>query len=495
MPKAKTSMSNKLAQYVREYSSFKTDGAVLFCKVCNKSVSTEKTFTVKQHLASKKHIELAMRNETNNTQRFFGESSKMKEKNVQFAEDLCRALISADIPLYKMRNQNFKSFLEKYTQYKMPSETTLRTNSVKDLYKETIDNIKSCVKNHFLWMSIDETTDATGRYVANVIIGILDFEELISKQKYLLNTAVLDKANHSTIARLFDDSIKILGENFDKDSILLFITDAAPYMVKAAKAIQTFYPKITHLTCLAHGLHRVCEQIRDLYTNVDRLISNVKKVFLKAPSRIQIFKNLEPDLALPPQPITTRWGTWLNAVNYYAINFEKIVQVFDALDDEEAASIKTSKSLLRDSTIKTDLIFIASNYGFLEASIKKLETSGLSLTVQIEIVTRATEAINIVNGEAANIIKKKVANIIMKNSGFAVLKAISACLTEKSSDTENIGNYSIKEILAFKFAPITSVDVERSFSMYKNLLRSNRQNFLFENLSEMFIIYCNQNIN
>lgn len=161
----------------------------------------------------------------------------------------------------------------------MPSETTLRTNNVKDLYKETIDNIKSCVKNHFLWVSIDETTDATGRYVANVIIGILDSEESISKQKYLLNTAVLDKANHCTIARLFEESIKSLGENFDKDSILLFITDAAPYMMKAAKAIQTFYPKIIHLTCLTHSLHRVCEQIRGLYTNVIVLSLTLKKYF------------------------------------------------------------------------------------------------------------------------------------------------------------------------------------------------------------------------
>jgi len=84
-------------------------------------------------------------------------------------------------------------------------------------------------------------------------------EELNVKRKYLLNTAILDKVNHSTIERLFDDFIKILGENFDKDSILLFISDVAPYMVKAIQALQTFYPKITHLTYLVNGLHRICE--------------------------------------------------------------------------------------------------------------------------------------------------------------------------------------------------------------------------------------------
>lgn len=114
--------------------------------------------------------------------------------------------------------------------------------------------------------------------------------------------------------------------------------------------------------------------------------------------------------------------------------------------------------------------------------------------MQIEVVTHVIEAINDVNGETANIIKTKIANVIAKNSGFTVSKALSACLTGKSNNTET-DNYSVQETLAFKFAPITSVDVERSFSMYKNVLRSNRQSFLFENLSEMFIIYFNQNIN
>lgn len=63
----------------------------------------------------------------------FGESSKSKD--TQFAEDLCSGLISADIPLYKMRNKNFVSFLETYREYKVPSETTPRNNYVKDLYK------------------------------------------------------------------------------------------------------------------------------------------------------------------------------------------------------------------------------------------------------------------------------------------------------------------------------------------------------------------------
>ena len=61
------------------------------------------------------------------------------------------------------------------------------------------------------------------------------------------------------------------------------------------------------------------------------------------------------------------------------------MKIFNALNDEQAALIIISKHLLHDSTIKIDLIFIATKYEFLEASIKNLETSGLTLTVQIKI--------------------------------------------------------------------------------------------------------------
>jgi hypothetical protein len=374
---------------------------------------------------------------------------QVKKKADIFGEYLCEALVRSDIPLYKVRNPAFVSFLEKYTQHKIPSETTLRNKHINKLYNECIDNIKNTIKNRFLWLS------------------------------------VLDRANHSTIARLFDDSLKILGEGFNKDAILLLLSDAAPYMVKAAKAIQIFYPKITHVTCLAHGFHRVCEQIRNIFPKVDCLISNIKKVFLKAPSRIEIFKNLEPELDLPPEPIITRWGTWLEAVGYYANNFEKIVRIFESLDKEDAASINNSKNLLQDTSIKNELIFIESNYSFLVNSIRKLESTGLALVVQVKVVTDAIDSINAVQGTKGDTIKKKLNSVLEKNVGFNIMKNISNSMTEEK--------YTTRETLAFKYAPITSVDVERSFSIYKNVFRANRQCFLFENLREILAIYCNQN--
>ena len=53
------------------------------------------------------------------------------------------------------------------------------------------------------------------------MIGILDTDQNISKQRFLLNTSLLNSINQSSIALLFDKTIQILGDDFDKDFILL----------------------------------------------------------------------------------------------------------------------------------------------------------------------------------------------------------------------------------------------------------------------------------
>ena len=68
----------------------------------------------------------------------------------------------------------------------------------------------------------------------------------------------------------------------------VLVTDSAPYILKAAKALQVFYSNLIHVTCLAHGLHRIAEKIHELFPAVNDLITNGKKLFLKPPARVQV---------------------------------------------------------------------------------------------------------------------------------------------------------------------------------------------------------------
>jgi hypothetical protein len=61
---------------------------------------------------------------------------------------------------------------------------------------------------------------------------------LTTQRTYLLHSEVPDRINYTTIAATFDD-IKLLWEGgVKRDNILLFVTNAAPYMVKAATVFR-----------------------------------------------------------------------------------------------------------------------------------------------------------------------------------------------------------------------------------------------------------------
>ncbi len=102
---------------------------------------------------------------------------------------------------FKLSNPCFKEFLSKYTGEDIPSESTLRKGYVNEIYENTIQKIRNYVQNKCIWVSIDETTDVTGRYVANVVIGILNETE--RSKIFLLHSEELEKCNNSTICKLF----------------------------------------------------------------------------------------------------------------------------------------------------------------------------------------------------------------------------------------------------------------------------------------------------
>lgn len=120
----------------------------------------------------------------------------------------------------------------------------------------------------------------------------------------------------------------------------MYNTDVALYMVKSGHTLKIFYPKLIHITYIAHGLHRLSEAISDKFSNIDLLISNTKKVFLKAPTRVGTFKEKCLNLSLPSQPVIIWWGTWLDVAYYYVKNFDKVKEVVDTFNQNDAVYSK-----------------------------------------------------------------------------------------------------------------------------------------------------------
>jgi hypothetical protein len=213
-------------------------------------------------------------------------------------------------------------------------------------------------------------------------------------------------------------------------------------------------------------------------------VSNVKNVFLKAPSRLEIFKTEASGIPLPPVPIITRWGTWLEAAFYYSENFTTIQNVFSKLNPDDAVLIEKSISTMAEPNLGPNLTLIQFNFRCLPVNITKLESSGLSLFESINVVNNTRETLKMANGKVRKEIYDKFQNVIEKNAGFKTLVHISKIHSDEIDTMEGIEqDLKVEDLAFFKYAPITSVDVERSFSRYKNLLSDNRRSYKFFNIN------------
>jgi hypothetical protein len=474
---------------------FEHDINMVWCKVCTTSFHNPEVRTLTKHLETVKHKEALRRQKDSQLrkQQQFEDARNGKPTENEFFKDMCRALVSADIPMHKLENPVFREFIEKYTLRKCPSRKILQDNYLDGIYEETLQKIRNEIGESKIWVSIDETTDTCGRYVANVIVGALN--ESKAEKSFLLTCEQLEKTNSTTIAQLFSAALDLLlnGEQ-QYDRVLLLVSDGASYMLKAGRALHVQYPKMIHVTCVAHGLHRVAEEIRAKFVDVDHVISNVKKVFLKAPYRIQAFKE-KLSIPLPPQPLITRWGTWLDAALYYSKNFEAIKKfIEEELNGEDAVSIRLSQELLNKPNIKRDLAVISTSFSTFSKILTILEEHGLSLDAALSHLTAVEQQFETLSGSELDTIKAKLANIVSKNVGLGKLRMIQAI--EQASESQQPLTSDIdltpNEIASFKFAPVVSCEVERSFSKFKAIFRDNRHRLKFVNLKKYVVICCNQ---
>lgn len=170
MPKETKSRNQVLVDWVKEFPDFQTDGIVLFCKVCNCTVAAQKKYHCQQHIATRKHIKKRSStrecskatftcNSTTKRQVLFWSFLSLSERycthfsictfnSIYFACPSKNLIIwniftiLADIPLHKLNNKDWKSFMEKYMNRSMPDDSTIRRNYVKDLYQNVLTKLQ-----------------------------------------------------------------------------------------------------------------------------------------------------------------------------------------------------------------------------------------------------------------------------------------------------------------------------------------------------------------
>ena len=283
----------------------KTSNLNLKCKPCDIYVNPTQRSQMEQHVNTKKH-KAALKIWKPKSQ------TKLNVINPQekFYEDFTKWMIVNNIAISKLNDKCFTNFLANNMTKHIPCHMTAR-RKVDAIYQETMTEIKNKLKDHFILVSVDETIASDGRCVTDVIIGALKKDEF--NDSYLVNCIDLDgTVNHKTICDVIYDTINVIWDGkFDREKLLLLLTDEAPYMKKAGKHLKSLFPKVIHITRLAHLINRISSFIRNEHKTADKFIAETKKTFTKSRSRIEVFKSIAPDIPLPPKPVVIRWSAWL----------------------------------------------------------------------------------------------------------------------------------------------------------------------------------------
>ena len=257
-----------------------------------------------------------------------------------------------------------------------------------------------------------------------------------------------------------DDILRQL--QLKRENCLLFLTDAARYMCLAGKPLQELYSSLMHVTCVAHLLHNCAMRVRAHFKNIDEVIATIKAATIKNKDRKKDF--YDASLPSPPDPVITRWATWLRAALYYNENLPAVRTIVSNWTSA-GLLVSRAKDAINVEDLVPDLVKI-NQYWTLVANVEFLEGSACTIT------------------EAYGLLK----NMQFDDDPCAIKNYIKKRLS--NSDLETIINCTNLTIDPTSYAPLQkaqpiSAAVERSFSILSKLLRKDR-NFDVKNVKKIY---------
>ena len=217
----------------------------------------------------------------------------------------------------------------------------------------------------------------SGTQYLNILVVSLETPHI----SYLYDCQPLKCApNSNIIAQAVDDAVRNLGIN--RSFFCLLLCDAAKYMIAAGITLKSLYSKLFHVT--AHLLHNCAMKIKSHFEDVDQLIAKVKAVTIKNKTRQAKFSAI----GYPPQPVPTRWGSWLNAALYYAKNLPEVKAIVENFVGS-GISVTLAKVSLQKSGLTGQLVKIKDLYECLIVKfIEKIESAKYTIKEAVQAIQK-----------------------------------------------------------------------------------------------------------
>jgi hypothetical protein len=123
-----SSLASKLHLWVKTDDTFTTDGKIIICLACNRSIGC----TMKSQRATYKEQAI----EFSKKRVLSTQMQQSSTKRNEFFKDMCNWFVSANIPWFKLQMPEFRSLLEKYYKQHISVQSTCRKRYISICYEE-----------------------------------------------------------------------------------------------------------------------------------------------------------------------------------------------------------------------------------------------------------------------------------------------------------------------------------------------------------------------
>lgn len=165
----------------------------------------------------------------------------------------------------------------------------------------------------------------------------------------------------------------------------------------------------------------------------------------------------------------TRWNSWLLCAYYILDNISEVKSFILNINEDNCKPLQKAKSIIQNDTFDTQLLSLI-KFRHLTSIIQKFQSPYLTIEQQYQLIEDAKNGLSDVYLDTLN-------KYLESNSGFQSIKKLR-----------------IESRKLFFYAPMTTVDVERSFSVYNDLLSKKRHNLKDINIEKYMVCLYNQNI-
>lgn len=459
MPKTAAKDTQKIRRYVSEFPELEYDGHRLYCPLCITIVNHEKRDFVLAHRKSKKHAS-ALQTRRSRQPQLVSALAESTSKG-DFFDQVTQAFLSADIPLEKLNNVQLRDLFISL-KHPLPSESAARCR-VDRLAEKELQHKKDIVDGKDIFLVVDESEVRDQRYI-NILFGATDCPH----QTYLILCKPLNvPPNSDIVCQCVDDVIRQL--DCPREKFILMQSDAARYMTAAARTLKSLYPKMRHVTCAAHLIHNCAIKIKSHFTAVDNMIARVKATVVKNKNRRALFA----DIGSPPTVIVTRWSSWLRGALYYSKNLPNVKRIVENYEGS-GILVEKAKEAVNGEQLKSDLLAIKRDYEPLINLIEKMQDTSYTISQFWSDIQQL-----LVGGLGMDVceIKPYIQHRLPQTGIAEIMNTVGDDL-------------SPDQFIHLQSCQATTACVERSFSMLKKLLASDRR-FLPENVNKYMMLYFN----